>query len=458
MLMTNRVGGLLQHYSQLESQYHLIDCSDQYKTLVTATTNHDYPVQRWFHLKEAYSIDLLENLVDDWRIDPRSIRRVLDPFCGIGTTLLSVEKIAKKWGLDDLSIVGIERNPFFKFVTETKLGWNRFDRERITAKAEYLLNGASRPKPDVLPALSTLHRTDVYALDVLNELLGFKNAIMAIESAERAPLLLGYSSTLEDLSGIRKDGRALRIVPNKRCPQVSQALRLAWSTISEDIEQAQGFFKPIHADVYDGDGRKLETDSAVSQTKLSNFDLIMYSPPYLNNIDYTEVYKLELWLCGFVSSYDEFRSLRLQTFRSHPSVSFSDPVTSQSDERLNDINNTIDILVNTLPADKYRNQRIRLFTGYFDDMYQTLKYQKDALSNGGWIFCVVGNSLHGSSKEPEIRVPVASDLLITSIAHAIGFEVKAIQVARHLKRRSPETKFLRESIIVMRKPENGYTR
>jgi DNA modification methylase len=32
----------------------------------------------------------------------------------------------------------------------------------------------------------------------------------------------------------------------------------------------------------------------------ADFDLILTSPPYPNNIDYSEVYKLELWLLGFI--------------------------------------------------------------------------------------------------------------------------------------------------------------
>jgi DNA modification methylase len=452
--MANNVNLLLNHYSQLESYFPTIDRSDKYNALVTAVTNHVYPVQRWFHLKEAYSIDLLENLLIDWQIDPFSIKKVLDPFCGIGTTLLSIQRIAHKLKLEDIATVGLERNPFLKFVAETKMNWHHIDGESIRARAEYLLNGAYRPRPDNLPVLSTLHRTDVFEADVILEILGYKNAIISCDAEERNPLLLGYASALEELSGVRKDGRALRIVPNKTRPQVHEALRSAWFIIVHDINRAQDLFRPVQTDVFYGDGRTLKADTAVSQETLSNFDLVMYSPPYLNNIDYTEVYKLELWLCGFVDTCEEFRALRRQTFRSHPSVKFPDPVTLLSDQRLKDVTNTLNILTDALPADKDRNWRARLFTSYFDDMYKALKSQKEALTNGGWAFCIVGNSLHGSCKDPQKRVPVASDLVIASIAQAIGFEVKAIQVARHLKRRSPDTKFLRESIIIMRKSEN----
>ena len=51
---------------------------------------------------------------------------------------------------------------------------------------------------------------------------------------------------------------------------------------------------------------------------------VPYSPPYLNCIDYTEVYKLELWLLELVKTQAEFRQVRLGTLRSHPSVKFAE--------------------------------------------------------------------------------------------------------------------------------------
>ena len=112
-------------------------------------------------------------------------------------------------------------------------------------------------------------------------------------------------------------------------------------------------------------------------------------------------------------------------------------------------------LVKALPKDENLGWRTNLFRGYFDDMYQSLRRQMDVLRPGGWIFCIVGNSLHGPRDNPEARVPVAADLIIALISHALGLEMKAIQVARHLTRRTPDYGFLRESILVMRKPGNG---
>jgi len=48
----------------------------------------------------------------------------------------------------------------------------------------------------------------------------------------------------------------------------------------------------VECQILAGDGRTLQIPELGGKA----FDLIIYSPPYLNNIDYSEVYKLELWL------------------------------------------------------------------------------------------------------------------------------------------------------------------
>jgi 23S rRNA G2445 N2-methylase RlmL len=67
--------------------------ASEYATLVVPNANGSAPGHRWFRYKEAFSADLLEHLLKDIR----SLRgseltvRMLDPFCGVGTALLSAQ-------------------------------------------------------------------------------------------------------------------------------------------------------------------------------------------------------------------------------------------------------------------------------------------------------------------------------------------------------------------------------
>jgi hypothetical protein len=261
-----------------------------------------------------------------------------------------------------------------------------------------------------------------------------------------------------------------------------------WTAVVEDQEKATQYFHPIPTSILLGDGRTLTLPDEVEnmneggategptsrrffERNLDSFDLIIYLPPYPNNIDYTEVYKIELWMSGFISNKEEFTALRHETMRSHPSVRFRRPMTYLDDAKtctsLKEVVETLDILTDAVPDDtsEYasshmsKERRSELFQGYFDDMYQALKHQRDVLRPGGWIFCVVGNAMHGSGNAPEGHIPVASDLIIATLAQAVGLEVKAIEVARHLTRNlklnAPGRHLRRESIIVMQKPERS---
>ncbi len=68
---------------------------------------------------------------------------------------------------------------------------------------------------------------------------------------------------------------------------------------------------------------------------------------------------------------------------------------------------------------------------------------------GDYCVCVVANSPHGTQQR---RIPVAVDLFLTAIAESAGFEIERLLLARQLRRRDRLNRFLRETVIVLRRP------
>jgi hypothetical protein len=269
-------------------------------------------------------------------------------------------------------------------------------------------------------------------------------------SPEREFFLLGWASIIETVSNVRKDGRALRIVVKETRAPVYQLLENRWEDMVADIIEVNGKIEGIHrgkviVNIHNGDGRTLD---AINQSD-RRFDLILYSPPYLNNIDYSEVYKMELWLSGLVSTQEDFKNLRLSTMRSHPSVKF--PETNHINDLPSDSwpRRLLDALVANIEQDRNHGWRVRLMRAYMDDMLISLQSQYAMAKPGGHVVCVIGNSLHGRK---ENATPVATDLLIAALAQAVGFKIKKLQVTRHLRRRDCTEHPLRESVIIMRRP------
>lgn len=443
--------------SDLQSLYHAYERTisvipapqdGSLKNLVTFDNCKDSPVHRWYTFKEGYSNKLLRTLEEREIIPKKFAASLLDPFCGVATTLLSCQIPGENGHIR--RAVGIERNPAIYAIAKAKLNWPNY---RLRAVSHFIkrLKAPKRGRRGAMPTpeLSTLTAVKngkrAFEPGVLEELIFYRNWVKenCPSKIELDFFMLAWTSVIEPASNTRKDGRALRLVEAQDSPNVKQLLVDRCELMLEDLSSLEKEPRPdSRTDIVPGDGRHLPF-------KDGSFTALCYSPPYLNNIDYSEVYKLELWLRRDVTNRDQFRALRLSTLRSHPSVAF--PSTSVCD-RLSSrtwIRRLKSALITALPQDDFRKMRTVLFSGYVDDMLITLKEQARVAIPGAPIVCVIGNSLHGGRDNPS--VPVCTDLLISAAARAVGFETAQIQIARQLPRRDHKNGWLRESIVVMRK-------
>jgi tRNA/tmRNA/rRNA uracil-C5-methylase (TrmA/RlmC/RlmD family) len=107
----------------------------EYAQLVVPNGNETRPVHRWFKYKEAFSANLLDHLLGSVELGlaPASSVRLLDPFCGVGTSLVSAQLL--KSGVYSVEAIGVECNPFSAFVARTKASWPLVDPARLRALA-----------------------------------------------------------------------------------------------------------------------------------------------------------------------------------------------------------------------------------------------------------------------------------------------------------------------------------
>ena len=69
----------------------------------------------WYKINFGYSDQAVSNLLDKFQVNPNS--RILDPFCGSGTTIIE----CKKRGIE---ATGIDANPSSVFAAKVKSNWN----------------------------------------------------------------------------------------------------------------------------------------------------------------------------------------------------------------------------------------------------------------------------------------------------------------------------------------------
>ena len=439
----------LNNFEKIEASLPIKENS-AFGNLVVPNGNNAKAGHRWFKYKEAFSSELLKAVLDLIKVNLSDYNtfKLLDPYCGVGTSLLSATLLDTK-----VTAIGIECNPFSSFIATTKLSWPNIEPAKLREHAKILL--ASKGD-DVfeLPSLSSISAGRCISAHMSQNIMRMRNAIEDLEaSPEREALKLGLAATIEPVSKIRRDGRALRIV-EKPPVRFRSILTEQWENIANDIEYLKNCHPlPGESSVIYGDGR----DPIGAGVDVDSIDLVFTSPPYPNNIDYNEVYKLELWFLGFVSDSEKFLSLRKSTFRSHPACSTIDGEAADlgdefkfllGDGALQTLLKPVLKRAETLENEQKRG-RSKVLLGYIYDTWRSLEAHFRALRSGGRAVYTVGNSLHGNSEMPYL---IPTDLIIAELGKQIGFQVDNVVVARGLKRRLAGNHFLRDSIVILRKP------
>ena len=445
-----------------------IDMSSTLSDLVSARDLRTLPIHRWYYYKEGFSPKLPRYLIDV--LGSGSTNTVADTFGGVGTTALSLSTHPKV-----RKVISVEYSPFASFVAEVKLNVDKYDSVSLLPQVDRLLSWTPSVTSSV-PALAAFHNSEIFQSRVLAELLSARDSVMMdtkLTRLDRIFFLLGIAAIIEDVSGAMKDGRALRILRGRQRRRqglvpsvgatdemsVQAAIRNQWLAMIEDLGEvrhdqcyptvvnSRGDARTLGA-LRDPNGENLIPDGSVGS--------FFYSPPYLNCLDYTEVYKLELWLLELVSDHNQFRALREGTLRSHPSIMFPDrPARAKPSA---EVFSVIDKASKFLVENAARPSIGRIHEAYFSDMYEVLEEQYKALEPGGAIACVVANSTFSrrsksnESVEEKWRLPVLTDVLIARIAEAVGFENIQIWIARTLRPKNVNGGHARESIVVARKP------
>ncbi|WP_129630257.1 hypothetical protein [Candidatus Oscillochloris fontis] len=438
-------------YGSLQSMFsQMHPTTQETPRLVTNQENNDQPIHRWYSLKESFAASL-PTWVRTWMQNQynHTVQQVCDPFLGSGTTGVALGT------LPSTSVIGIEYNPFIRFVAATKASVSSVCTQSLAEQIYKLTHTLPSYRTFSVPDLTTL-RNETYSPPAnIQYILGEVHRIhnLVVDNSIKQVLLLGVAAIINDAVHLHKDGCALRYHPKPMDVPLNQKLLSRWQYMLSDICQFQSQHGQTNTplfNVYSGSATNLKQLHTLSTQEIGInnkiADTSIFSPPYLNSFDYSEVYKLELWLLGFIETYDMWRELRLGTLRSHQAIAFPPTNHLRSDHRMQHIADQLDQMVKSscLP-DKQRSKLSRELLGYFDDMYLVLCEQWRILKDGGILAYIVANSRH-------YFLPVATDVIIGEIARCLGFEPLDLAVLRKRNGRTRQKLYLRESVAFFRKP------
>src|SRR4030042_1176257 len=165
--------------------------------LATFVPNKDEPVYNWFYYKEGFAKELVFRLAEMFSL--KKGMTVLDPFCGVGTTLLACRQL----GLDSL---GFDVHPVAVFAAKVKV--RDYDTEILRSEIKNLIKAKFRlPK---VPQSGFARR--FFHPRSLEDALFFRNLIL--ENRDRAVrdfLPLGLMSVAIKCSYAYKDGAVVKV-------------------------------------------------------------------------------------------------------------------------------------------------------------------------------------------------------------------------------------------------------
>jgi hypothetical protein len=282
----------------------------------------------------------------------------------------------------------------------------------------------------------------VFGSDVFNRVIALRHGIEAVEGpGHRRLLRVLLGSILVSVSNVVVNGKGRRYRGGWQqrrvvAADVDDLLAAAVTKAARDLAE-YGTALKTPARVISGDCR------TVLPTLDPSVDVAVFSPPYPNSFDYTDVYNLELWMLGYLSNPASNRELRRSTLRSHVQVQWDAPSS--------DVCVPSKILKRTLTRlsvvrdDLWDPRLVEMVRDYFVDMTTILGALKAVLRRRGHAFVVVGDSRYSG-----VRIDTAS--ILAEIACAAGFTVVAQAPIRSMRSSAQHggRRDLTEACIVLR--------
>jgi hypothetical protein len=401
-------------------------------------TFEDRSVHDWYRFVLSFPPHLVRTYLKRFKVTEK--QRVLDPFCGTGTTIVE----CKKLGIPSL---GIEAHPMTAFASRVKSDWTidpaglGIDARGVAEIAERKIeNGGFRLPPDAEKILLR----DSISPKPLNKALALLAALDEAGDPEfRDHELLALAKTLVCTASNLNFGPEVGVGKIKKDAAVLPSWLENIRIMRQDILKLKDG-AAIPSKISQDDSRQV-----TNELEPRSVNAVITSPPYPNEKDYTRTTRLESVILGFISNRKELQDLKRRLIRSNTRNIYK--------------NDADDAHIDSFPqilmlADKIEDMRVeldktsgfeRLYASvtkqYFGGMARHLANLRQALAPGACLAYVVGD------QASFFRILIKTGDLLSQIAVSLGYELIGIDLFR--TRLSTATRSqLREEVVLLRWP------
>ena len=265
--------------------------SVSFERLPTNTTTSAHSIHRWFNFIAGFSPEFVNACISMCANVSGTGLHLLDPFVGCGTTSVAAR-------LSGHSSTGYDPHPFFSLISEAKANsaiyWSQ-----LSAIEQAIRAGISKPisaEGTLSPSAATFLRK-MFRDDDLDALVGARRQL-ELEALADSPLaVLVLSRVLDHCCFAATDGIYKAPTSTKKALDPSSALEKVFNILRHDQQDA----------VRCGPTTRIfkQSSESMARTTQRSVDLIVTSPPYLNNFDFAEMTRMYLYFWGMAGSWGE---------------------------------------------------------------------------------------------------------------------------------------------------------
>ena len=391
-----------------------------------STKNRCEPLHRWVPWIAGFSGSFVAEVLEGANyIDPRSVT-VLDPFAGVGTTLVEGLKQGH-------NVVGFEINPYAALACEIKLA-SLYCNLKPLGKA---IREVTHFPCKALDSKVTAHskaptgfksRVPFFSPTIERDVLLLQDFIAKqSNSFVRKVFKVAFGSVMVSFSNYSYEpSLSTRLSAGKepiKCADVFGVFRDKLSEIEADIIYFQQHMKhfmhrpeaKVHQCSYLHDKRLLSPHSV---------DVIVTSPPYLNNYHYLRNTRPQLYWLGLIDGNGDIRKLEeenfgrfWQTVRNQPPIQlcFKFPKLQQVLSQIRERNPAKGVYGGIGWAN--------YATTYFNDCDRFFRVTQRIMKPGGLVVVVIGNNIVQG-------IHIETDRFLAQIAELHGFKVDGMHRVR----------------------------
>ena len=389
--------------------------------------NRAAPVHRWVPWIASYSQQFVEDAlgqcIDDYGT-------VLDPFAGVGTTLVEADRAGHE-------AIGFEINPYAAFATRTKLKAHRIKlaalSDAIRACREFLHDAEAKgAAPRTKPPAGFRTRSPFYSPKVLSKVLLVQDFIASQQTKAVADVFrLAFAATMVEYSNYSYEpslGRKSAVGrPEVEDFPVTETIAGKATLMAEDAS----WYRKVRNGRRRKDGRVFSGSffDGCRALPRESVDLVITSPPYLNNYHYSRNTRPHLYWLGFCSSPQDLKRLEALNFGTYWQ-------NARDRERIDLAPEIQDReILDAIEEVRAKHPEKGVYGGsgwanyatlYFNDCARFAAGVKRCLRSGATALVVIGNSILQG-------VQIPTDRFLAKIAERKGLEATKIHVPRNTR-------------------------